>query len=312
MHLGFDRSAYPGDDIMQSLWDNTPMGYVGVYLAPAPSHHDNAWMSKVALLQSMGWGFLPVYVGQQDPTTPGSHVLTAAQGTTDASDAAGLASSAGISTGSVLYLDIELGGTLSAPYIDYITAWVNGIASGNYRPGVYCSFSQTASQVTSAVGDIPIWAFHPTDAGPNVIDLSQETAPDPANSGFGAALAWQYRMSLHGNIDLTWTDGSGATKKLIQVDLDSSVVKDPSNPIFPTPTITSIPASATSAESIAIDGSDFDGVIDVAFGGTSAANLAVTSDSHLEAVVPGVSGTVDVVVSNRWGIESAPAQIDIT
>lgn len=142
MHLGFDRSAYPGDGVMQSLWDSTPLGYVGVYLAPAPSHSNTAWLSKVGLLQSMGWGFLPVYVGQQ----------------------------------------------------------ASGLPSG------------------------------------------------------------------------------------------------------------------TAGDTIGVEGSDFDGVIDVAFGTVSAANVAVTSDTHIEAVVPsGITGVVDVIVSNRWGLQNPPGtQFEIT
>jgi hypothetical protein len=310
MHLGFDRSAYPGDDVMQSLWDNTQMAFVGFYLAPAPNHGDAAWMSTGANLRSTGWGFLPVYVGRQ----AGSPNLTATQGTADGNDATTLATTAGFASDAVIYLDIEIGGTLAQPFLDYISAWTSQVAANGARPGVYCSFSQTAAQITGEVGDIPVWVFHPTDPGPNVIDLSSESPPDPAGSGFGAAIAWQYRMSLNGHIDLSWTDGSGATKKLIQVDLDSSVVQDPSNPVFPTPTISAItPSAATAGDTVAIDGSGFDGVIDVAFGGTSAAGLSV-SDKHLEAVVPaGVTGTVEVVISNRWGIQSAPGtQITVT
>jgi hypothetical protein len=235
-------------------------------------------------------------------------------GTTDGNDATALAQNAGFATDTVLYLDIEIGGTLTQQFIDYISAWTAQVAANSGRPGVYCSFSQTAAQITGQVGDIPIWVFHPTDSGPSTIDLNAETPPDPAISGFGGALAWQYRMSLSGHVDLTWTDGAGATKKLIQVDVDSSVVQDPSNPVFPTPTINNLsPTTATAGDTIAIDGTDFDGVIDVAFGGASAANLAPVSDTHLEAVVPaGVAGTIDVVISNRWGNQSAPAQVDIT
>jgi hypothetical protein len=324
VHLGFDRSSYPGDSVMQSLWDSTPLGYVGAYLAPAPSHSNTAWMGKVALLQSMGWGFLPVYVGQQAPGGPGSHTLTSTQGTTDASDAAGLAKTAGFDAGAVIYLDVEVGGTLTQAFIDYINAWVNGIASSDYRPGVYCSFSQTGSQITASVGDIPVWVFHPIDSGPSTIDLGNETAPDPGNSGFGAAIAWQYRMSLNGPVNLRWTDaGSGAGQTLQQVDLDAAVCRDPSNPVFPTPDVTSLTApstgpsglpSATAGDTIGVEGSDFDGVTDVAFGTVSAANVAVVSDTHIEAVLSsGFSGVVDVIVSNRWGLQNPPGtQLEIT
>ena len=81
MYLGFDRSGYPGDAIMQSLKASTNMTFVAVYLAPAPSHGDPAWMAHVPDLKAAGWGLLPVYVGQQTAGGPGSHSLTAARGT---------------------------------------------------------------------------------------------------------------------------------------------------------------------------------------------------------------------------------------
>ncbi|MDQ1585771.1 MAG: hypothetical protein QOH80_1136 [Actinomycetota bacterium] len=308
-HLGFDRLQYPGDDVMQSLFDSTPLAFVAAYLAPAPSQGYTGWMTALPTVRGMGWGVAPVYVGQQAGGGPGSHTLTSAQGGTDAAGAAALAQSAGLDPNSVVYLDIELGGTLGQEFIDYITAWVNGMGSTDYRPGVYCSFSQTAAQVTGAVGDIPIWAFHPIDAGPSTRDLANEVAPDPGKSGFGGAFAWQYRMSLNGAITLKWNDiNTGAARTLQTVDLDSCVSLDPSNPTFPTPSISSIdPVGGPAGQAVTIAGSDFDGAVDVAFGGASAANVSFDSDSQISAEVPNVgSGDVEVVISNRWGLQSAP------
>jgi hypothetical protein len=48
MFLGFDRSGYPGDEVMQSLWDSVQdLTFVCLYLAPAPSHPNEAWMDAV-------------------------------------------------------------------------------------------------------------------------------------------------------------------------------------------------------------------------------------------------------------------------
>jgi hypothetical protein len=229
MHLGFDRSAYPGDAVMASLWDNTPLEFVGIYLAPAPSHGGAAWMSKVPMLREMGWGFLPVYVGQQAPGGAGSHVLTPEQGVQDAHQAAALAASAGFPCGSVVYLDIELGGLLSNAFLGYIGAWVEEMnASPDFWAGVYCSFKDTAAQIAAHVGEIPTWVFRVRDGGPSTIRLVKEEPPNPTDSGFPAAVAWQYRLSLTGAIDLTWTDGDGTKRTLHQVDLDSSLLPDPS------------------------------------------------------------------------------------
>ncbi|MFI8460798.1 glycoside hydrolase domain-containing protein [Kitasatospora sp. NPDC085464] len=230
MHLGFDRSDYPGDAVMQSLWDNTPLAFAAAYLAPAPSHPNTSWMSAVPTLTGMGWGLAPVFVGQQAPGGPGSHVLTAAQGTVDAQTTESLGQTAGLAPGAVVYLDVEIGGRLTPDHLAYVAAWANSVtADTSYNPGVYCSFSQTAAQITAEVGSIPVWVFHPVDAGPSQIDLATENPPDPANSGFAGALVWQYRMSLSGSVNLNWTD-SATPKRLQQVDLDSATCLDPSHP----------------------------------------------------------------------------------
>lgn len=309
MHLGFDRSGYPGDDVMQSLFDSTPLAFVGAYLAPAPSHPDTGWMTKVPQLRAAGWGILPIFVGQQAAGGQGSHTLTAAQGATDAAQAADLANTAGLDPGSVIYLDVEIGGMLGPDFMSYIGAWVASMATpSSFRPGVYCSFSQTAAQITAAVGDIPIWAFHPIDTGPSTVGLSSETPPDPAGSGFGAALVWQYKMSLDGAITLSWTDSTGAERTLQTVDLDTAVFKDPSNPVLPTPVVDSVtPASGTAGDTVTVTGSEFEAITDLAFGTVSAANVNVDSDVQISAVVPdGLAGaTVDIIVTNRWGNQSA-------
>src|SRR5262249_24813583 len=108
-YAGFDSLAYPGDAMMQWLHSHTNLSFVGFYLAPAPSRPTSGWMGKHATLATQGWGFVPVYVGQQETTQPGSHVLTAAQGTKDGQAAAGLMQTADFPADSVVYLDCEQG-----------------------------------------------------------------------------------------------------------------------------------------------------------------------------------------------------------
>src|ERR1043165_1953648 len=98
--LGFDRSEYPGDDVMRLLRTTAQIDFTGFYLAPAPSHPNAGWMSKRAFLAGLGFGFAPIYVGQQQPgapghSNPGSHVITAAQGTIDGKNATVLMTHAG-------------------------------------------------------------------------------------------------------------------------------------------------------------------------------------------------------------------------
>src|SRR5581483_3915059 len=140
MYAGFDRLSYPGDDVMQALYAHTNLTWTGFYLAPAPSQGYTGWMDKAATLRSMGWGLAPIFVGQQWPGGPGSHVLTSEQGTADAQRSVQLADQAGVGQHAVIYLDIEVGGELPATFLAYAQAWLDGVRLSAYRPGVYCSF----------------------------------------------------------------------------------------------------------------------------------------------------------------------------
>ena len=190
---------------MQSLFDSTPMAFAAAYLAPAPSHGDTGWMPKVSQLRAAGWGIAPVYVGQQAVGGPGSHTLTAAQGTADAADAANLAQTAGLDAGSVVYLDVEIGGQLGPDFMSYISSWVLGMSAGSFRPGVYCSFSQTAAQITAAVGDIPVWVFHPTDVGTQYGRSLQRDAARPDHVRLWprahVAIQDEPQWPYHGDVD---------------------------------------------------------------------------------------------------------------
>jgi len=63
---GFDTRDYPGDDIMQWLYDETNLYWTGFYLTPAPCQGVNrGWMYKYEILKNMGWGFAPLFLGQQ-------------------------------------------------------------------------------------------------------------------------------------------------------------------------------------------------------------------------------------------------------
>src|SRR5262249_20707466 len=119
---GFDTSIYPGDSKMLLLRNEGDVVWTGFYLGPAPSHTDDSWMSKRADLMAMSAGFAPIYVGQQQPTGPGSRILTAEQGTLDGADAAQLARDAAFPPASVIYLDIETGPPILPEFVDYYKA----------------------------------------------------------------------------------------------------------------------------------------------------------------------------------------------
>ncbi|MFF4713283.1 glycoside hydrolase domain-containing protein [Streptomyces eurythermus] len=239
---GIDRLAYPGNEFMEGLMTNTNLLWTGFYLAPAPSQGNTSWMTHLADLRSMGpgWGIAPLFVGQQHPSGPGSHILTADQGRKDALKAVELADQAGFTSGMEadlpgaprIYLDIEIGGTLPANFVTYINAWCEVIRSDQtaYLPAVYCSFKNSAAQLLAANDDLLVWVFninqflgHHDQA---LVGPDKFLVPEPTQSGFAQATAWQW-IQAFASITTTLPDGS--TKTLPNWDLDSSDVPDPSH-----------------------------------------------------------------------------------
>jgi len=213
---GMDTSKYPGDAVMDALRTSTNLEWCGFYLAPAPSHPDPSWMDRRAHLAKAGWGFAPVYVGQQG-TGPGSHVLTKQQGETDADNAAFLAKAAGFSTGTTIYVDIEQGAALTTPNQDYVASWLDTLKALDYVPGVYCSHTTVPS--IQALGlDVVYWIWKFANADTGVTKASPFKDDDPDTTGVNVASVWQWAQ----NCKISTVSG------LLLVDLDTASTSDPS------------------------------------------------------------------------------------
>jgi hypothetical protein len=232
---GIDRSVYPGDDFMSGLMSHSNLLWTGFYLGPAPKHRDTSWMTKRETLRSQGpgWGLAPIFLGQQDRGT-----LTAKQGTTDAELAAELADKAGFDDEplpglAVIYLDIEVGGRLTAGWMNYVNAWCKHIRSDEtkYRPGIYCSHNQTAAQIAADNDDAFIWVYninkYKNKHSQAMTDETTFRKPDMADAGFEGATAWQWIQEY---VEITTTLPDGTEQTLKGWDLDVSAVPDPSLP----------------------------------------------------------------------------------
>ncbi|MEO5997440.1 MAG: hemopexin repeat-containing protein [Chitinophagaceae bacterium] len=219
---GMDSLGYPGDAVMQQLWNETNLTWTGFYLAPAPSQGSTAWMTRLDFLRGIGWGVAPVYVGQQQPeqNSPGSHNISAPQGTLDAANAILLALSAGYATGSVIYLDIETGGPIQPGLAAYYKSWVQGVITGGFKPGVYCSFL-LANQFFALDRRPAFWTFNLSKFanGPTAIYQSTMPSPEPVLSSIENAAVWQ----LAQNAVL-----KTSTQTVRPMDFDSCCVRDPS------------------------------------------------------------------------------------
>jgi Domain of unknown function (DUF1906) len=217
-YAGFDRADCPTLDVMQRLKTETNLAWCGFYL-PAPSQAGTTWRGKRAPLVAQGWGLAPVYVGQQ-VTGPGSHLVTAEQGTIDGAHAAQAMSAEGFPQKSWVYLDCEEGPPFTAARRAYLGAWVDAVEVNGFCAGVYCSFL-FAAQVAALRPGARIWAFHVKTTSPHLVGGTTFASPDPATSGFPGATIWQH-------------DDEARIMGGLAVDLDSSSVRDPSAPVSTT------------------------------------------------------------------------------
>jgi len=162
-----------------------------------------------------GWGFAPVYVGQQ-VTGPGSHLVTAAQGAVDGADACEQMNEAGFDAGAYVYLDIENGPPFTAEQQDYVGAWCDAVVADGYKAGVYCSFLFAAE-----VANARIWVFHVRTVSQHSVPGATYPTPDPATSGYTEAAVWQ----LDDEASILCPVASAGR---LLVDLDSASSADPS------------------------------------------------------------------------------------
>ena len=216
--LGLDTSAYPGDNLMKLARTQANIAFTGFYLAPAPSHPNTGWMKKRSLLSGLGYGFAPIYVGQQQ-SGPGSHNLSAKQGGIDGKDAAQLMKTAGFPALSIVYLDVETGPPAIPAFFAYYAAWVQGVVSAGFTPGVYCSHLLAAQFLAHDSRAVP-WVFQLKFTNGHVFTPPLPT-PDPSKSQFSGAKVLQYAQNCTLNL-------TGA--QIMPIDLDTALVADPSAP----------------------------------------------------------------------------------
>lgn len=218
IYAGFDRAECPPLATMRDLIARANLRFVGLYL-PAPSSADaveRSWAGKRAPLAAMGWGFLPLYVGQQH-TGRGSYKESAPQGKIDGAQAVAGMRAEGFAPGSFVYLDLENGDPFPAAQQAYVGAWVDAVEAGGYRTGVYCSY-RIAAGVKALRSKVRIWAFKvPTTERRYAYGLTFDAPAPSGASPFASILQNRQNVALadFGNL---------------VVDLNSATMADPSAP----------------------------------------------------------------------------------
>lgn len=202
-YLGFDSNLYPGDEALPVL--RKTFSFASYWLGAPPGEKHSTWQGKRGLLASQGFGFVVLFNGRESPKLKNS--LDARQrGFSDAQAAAKLARQEGFAKGTVIFLDIEEGGRLPAPYHAYLRAWSEELSQESFKAGVYCSAMPvdegggvkitTAQDIQAHFGSRPLafWVYN--DACPPSPGCTfPQSPPAPATGGFPAAVIWQYAQS---------------------------------------------------------------------------------------------------------------------
>src|SRR5271157_5021367 len=136
VYIGFDRNDYPGDANLKILRQN--FSYCGYWLNNPPGAKTNSWTGKRKTLQAAGFGFLVLFNGRTyaEIKSAGDAVKL---GRSDAAAAVSAARAEGFPFQTIIFLDQEQGGRLLPEQRAYLHAWVDGVTSGNFAAGVYCS-----------------------------------------------------------------------------------------------------------------------------------------------------------------------------
>jgi len=202
-YLGFDLNLYPGDDALRVL--RKTFSFASYWLGPPPGEKRSTWVGKRALLQEQGFGFVVLFNGRESRNLKSASDARQ-KGTLDGENAAKLARQDGFPSGTIIFLDIEEGGRLSAAYHDYVKAWIDALAKANFRAGVYCSAMPvdegggvsitTAMDLQNHLGwrKLVFWVYNDAcPPSPGCVFL--QNPPSLAQSGIPAAIIWQYAQS---------------------------------------------------------------------------------------------------------------------
>lgn len=243
-HLGFDKNEYPGDVSLPAL--RKTFDWTGYWLSDPPGANSNTWKGKRAILRKHGFGFALLYRGRTQQELRSG--LPSRYGTADAHDAARAAHGEGFRSGSVIYLDLEEGGRLTAEQANYVSSFLRTLRDLNFTPGLYCSGiavadgpGSTITTIESAKGlrmhDVEFWVANdscppsPGCRADRTLNLSQSGTPD--------ASIWQYSQTPRrpqfagAACAQTYASDSRCYAPATQVFVDMNVSRtaDPSRPV---------------------------------------------------------------------------------
>jgi hypothetical protein len=207
-YVGFDSNDYPGDEGLPAL--RRHFAFVGYWLNNPPGETQNGWLGKREPLIRNGFGFLVLFNGRLEAEikkAKRSGTSPASLGAKDAAAAIVAAHRENFATGTIIFLDQEEGGRLTADQSAYLLAWTEAVAHTGYLPGVYGSGQPVGDgpgKTITTVQDIreqvaaqhlhqvAMWVYQ--DACPPANGCSLQSPPLDS-SGTPDITAWQYAQS---------------------------------------------------------------------------------------------------------------------
>jgi hypothetical protein len=206
--IGFDTNDYPGDDALPTL--RRHFAFAGYWLTNPPGEHQNSWVGKRDVLLRNNFGFLVLANGKLDAEikkAKRSGTTAGALGKKDAAAAVAAAQREHFPARTIIFLDQEEGGRLTADQSGYLLAWTEAVAHSSYLPGVYASgqpVDDSPGKTITTIQDIreqvavqhlsPIafWVYQ--DACPPANGCTLHPPP-LTSSGTPDVAAWQYAQS---------------------------------------------------------------------------------------------------------------------
>ena len=244
--IGFDSNDYPGDDALPTL--RRHFAFAGYWLTNPPGEHQNGWVGKRDILVKNDFGFLVLANGNFDAEirkAKRSGTTPAALGKKDAAAAVAAAQREHFPAHTIIFLDQEEGGRLTADQSGYLLAWTETVAHSGYIPGVYASgqpvddspgktittIQNIREQVAAQhLSPIAFWVYQ--DACPPANGCTLHPPP-LTSSGTPDVAAWQYaqsprRKEITAACSKTYAaDGNCYIPELPQMMLDLSVAASP-------------------------------------------------------------------------------------
>jgi hypothetical protein len=245
-YIGFDNNDYPGDEALPVLQRH--FAFAGYWLNNPPGENHNSWQGKRDVLLRNGFGFIVLANGRLEveiKKAKRTGVTPASFGTRDAAEAVAAAEREHFPAHTIIFLDQEEGGRLTADQSAYFLAWTEGVAHSGYLPGAYASgqpvgdgpgktittIQDIREQVAAKhLHEIVMWVYQ--DACPPANGCTLQPPPLSA-SGTPDVMAWQYaqsprRKEITAACATTYApDGNCYAPELPKFTLDLSVSSSP-------------------------------------------------------------------------------------